>query len=269
VAATRTERALRILFIGDVVGRVGRDAVTALLPSLARDHGVDVTIANAENAAGGLGVTDRTVGELLDAGVDVLTTGDHVWDRQEAEELLDGDLPLLRPANYPPDTPGRGCMVFSSPEAGSVAVLSLQGRTFMKPLDCPFHVGSRLVDRLRAESPVVIVDFHAEATSEKIALAWHLAGRATAVIGTHTHVQTSDERIVDGHTAAITDVGMTGPVDSVIGMKKEVALRRFVTGRPARYKIGEGRCVLSAVVLDVDGETGAARSIERVCLHHG
>lgn len=255
---------MKILFIGDVVGRVGRETVAALLPRLKSAHDIDLTIANCENAAGGLGITERTARELLVAGVDVLTGGDHIWDKQEAAELLDRERRIVRPANHPPGTPGRGSLIVSPPGAASTAVLNLQGRTFMKPLDCPFRIGAQAVDQLLETTRVVIVDFHAEATSEKAALTWYLAGRATAVLGTHTHVQTSDERIVRGHTAAITDVGMTGPTESVIGMRTEVALHRFVAGRPARYKVGEAPGVLSAVVLDVDEKTGAARSIERL-----
>lgn len=255
---------MKILFIGDVVGRVGRETVAALLPGLKAAHDIQLTIANCENAAGGLGITERKARELFVAGVDILTSGDHIWDRQEALELLESDRRIIRPANYPPGTPGRGCVTVPPRGGAAVTVLNLQGRTFMKPIDCPFRVGERMVEEALETSRVVIVDFHAEATSEKIALTWHLAGKASAVLGTHTHVQTCDERIVKGHTAAITDVGMTGPMDSVIGMRTDVALERFITAQPRRYKIGEGDGILNAVALDIDDSTGAARSIERV-----
>ncbi len=238
--------------------------LAALLPDLKAAHDIDLTIANCDNVAGGLGITERKARELFVSGVDVLTGGDHMWDRQEAEGLIESDRRIVRPANYPPGTPGRGVTVVTPSGGVPVAVVSLQGRTFMKPIDCPFRVGVVVVEEARRTTPVVIVDFHAEATSEKIALTLHLAGKASAVVGTHTHVQTSDERIVDGHTAAITDIGMTGPEDSVIGMMSDVALYRFITGRPQRYKAGEGPGVMNAVIVDVDEASGGARSIERL-----
>jgi len=255
---------LRILFIGDVVGRVGRETVAGLMPDLREEHAPDLVIANCENAAGGLGITERTVRELLGSGVDVLTTGDHVWDRKEAPKVLETERRIVRPANYPPGTPGRGRLVAEAGDGTPVGVLSLQGRTFMKPLECPFRTAAAEVEELVGTTPVIVCDFHAEATSEKVAMTEHLAGRVSAVLGTHTHVQTADERIVGGHTAAITDVGMTGPTCSVIGMKRDVALERFLTGRPRRYEPGTGPGMMNAVVLEVDPRTGAASSIERV-----
>ncbi len=255
---------MRILFIGDVVGRTGRETLAALLPDLKVAHGIQLTIANCENAAGGLGITERKARELTVAGVDVLTGGDHIWDRQEALELLEADRRIIRPANYPPGTPGRGIVTVTTRDCPPVAVLNLQGRTFMKPIDCPFRVGASMVDEVLRTTRLVVVDFHAEATSEKVALTHHLAGKASAVLGTHTHVQTSDERIVAGHTAAITDVGMTGPSDSVIGMRTDVALHRFITGRPQRYKTGEGPGIMNAVVVELEDSTGRALSIERL-----
>ncbi|MCK4408976.1 MAG: TIGR00282 family metallophosphoesterase [Candidatus Eisenbacteria sp.] len=259
---------MRILFIGDIVGRVGRRAVVALLPGLVEAHRVDFTIANGENAAGGLGITERAATELLDAGVHVLTGGDHSWDRPEGVPFLDDCERILRPANYPTGAAGRGSGVYVSPSGVKVGVVNLQGRAFMKPLDCPFRMGLELVRSVKKETPIVVVDFHAEATSEKTALGLYLAGVATCVLGTHTHVQTADERLLTGRTAYITDVGMTGPADSVIGMQTEVALERFLLGVPRRYEVGKGPALLNAVVVDIEEETGAARSIERVLEHH-
>jgi metallophosphoesterase (TIGR00282 family) len=255
---------LRILFIGDVVGRVGRSIVREHLPRIKDRYGIDLAVANAENAAGGIGLTERTGRELLGAGVDVLTSGNHIWDKREGRELVDSWDSLLRPANYPPGTPGRGAGVFAAGGATTVGVINLQGRVFMQEIDCPFREGSRLVDELLAETPVILVDVHAEATSEKAALAWHLAGRASAVVGTHTHVQTADEAILDNHTAFISDVGMTGPEDSVIGIRKDLSVARFVTQLPQRFEAAKGPGILSAVAIDVDPATGAASAIERI-----
>jgi len=258
---------LKILFIGDVVGRVGRNTVRELLPGIRGRYGVDLTIANAENAAGGIGLTEKTGRELLRCGIDVLTSGNHIWDKREGGALVGSWGELLRPANYPPGAPGRGCAVFEAGDGTDVGVINLQGRVFMQEIDCPFREGSRLVDELRARTPVILVDLHAEATSEKAALAWHLAGRASAVVGTHTHVQTADEAILDGHTAFITDVGMTGPSDSIIGVRKELSIARFVTQLPQRFEAATGPGVLSAVVIEIDPSTGAATGIERVMAH--
>lgn len=260
---------MKILFIGDIVARPGRRAVASLLPGLVREHSVDFTIANCDNAAGGLGITRKTAGELLGAGIDVLTGGDHVWDRQDARDYLNETDRLLRAANAAPGVPGAGHGVYETSVGVPVAVVHLQGRVFMSSNDCPFRVGAALIEDVLDRTPVVVVDVHAEATSEKVALGRHLAGRATAVLGTHTHVQTADERIMEGHTAYITDVGMTGPVDSVIGMRTEVALSRFLSQLPRRYEAAAGEATLSAVVLDVDEKTGAARSIERLSLPGG
>ena len=255
---------MNILFIGDVVGRVGRVAVAELLPGLVERHAVDFTIANCENAAGGIGVTEKTGDELLSLGVDALTGGNHVWDKRDAYGFIDSCGRLVRPANYPPGTPGRGSVVLSAAGGARVGVVNLQGRVFMQEIDCPFRVGAVLVDEVLRETPVVIVDVHAEATAEKQALGWHLAGRATAVLGTHTHIQTADERILEDHTAYVTDVGMTGPVDSVIGIRKELSIARFLTQLPQRFAVAAGDAVLCGVVIDVDEATGAARGVKRI-----
>jgi metallophosphoesterase (TIGR00282 family) len=246
------------------MGRAGRRAVIALLPGLRERYLADFVIANAENAAGGIGITEETTSELLELGIDVLTTGNHVWDKKGAGALLDRSQRILRPANYPPGAPGRGAGVFAVQGGRRVAVANLQGRVFMRPIDCPFRAGAELAGSLRKDTPIVIFDVHAEATSEKMALAWHLAGRATAVVGTHTHVPTADETILAGHTAYITDVGMTGPSDSVIGIRKELSIARFLTQLPERFEVAGGRTILSAVLIEAAEDTGAARSIERV-----
>ncbi len=255
---------MRILFAGDVIGKPGRVALMALLPELVREHGVDFTIVNGENAAGGIGITEKTAADIFKAGADVITGGNHTWHKRDAIPFLEAEDRVLRPANYPPGVPGRGYGLFETRGGIPVGVVNLQGRIFMQGIDCPFRVGSELVDRLRRDAPVVVVDIHAEATAEKLALGWHLARRATAVLGTHTHVQTADERILEGHTAYITDVGMTGPVDSVIGVRKELSIARFLTQIPQRFEVAGGDVELNAVVIDADEATGAAREIKRI-----
>ncbi|MGH2347934.1 MAG: TIGR00282 family metallophosphoesterase [bacterium] len=237
--------------------------MAARLAELRRAHGVDVVIANGENAAGGMGITADAAAELLDAGVDVLTGGNHTWHHREAYELLDSSPNILRPANYPPGVPGRGAAVVRTSAGVEVGVLNLQGRVFMPELDDPFRAAREEAEALRASTPIVIVDFHAEATSEKIAMGWYLDGRVTAVVGTHTHVQTADERILPQGTAYITDVGMTGPRDGVIGMAREIILERFLTQMPARFQVASGPAQLNAVLIASDGD-GRADSIERL-----
>lgn len=255
-----------ILFVGDVVGRPGRRMLARALPDLRAEVGADLVIANGENSAGGAGITRETLDDLLAAGVDVVTGGNHTWQAKEAYALLDSEPRLLRPANYPAGTPGRGAAVFSTagPVPIRVAVLNLEGRVFMQPLRSPFEVGREEAERLRLETPVIVVDMHAEATSEKSALGWYLDGRVSAVVGTHTHVQTADERILPEGTAFITDAGMTGPRDSVIGMAREGVLQRFLTLLPTRFDVASGPCQLNAVVVEVDAQTGRARRIQRV-----
>lgn len=257
---------MRILFIGDIVGRSGRRAVAELLPELVEERGVDFVVANGENAAGGIGITPRIGEELLDLGIDVLTTGNHVWDKREAFDLLASCDRVLRPANYPPGAAGRGARVYESRSGVSVGVVNLQGRVFMQEIDCPFRRGSELLMELKERTPVLLVDIHAEATSEKLALGWYLSGQASAVLGTHTHVQTADERILEGHTAYITDVGMTGPADSVIGIKKDLSIARFVTQLPQRFEAATGPSTLCAVLLEIDEASGAASSVERIAV---
>ena len=256
---------MKILFIGDIIGEPGRKMVRAKMRDLMEVHRPDLVIANGENAAGGFGITSEIAEELFSLGIHVLTSGNHVWDKKEIEPYLTKQDRLIRPANYPAGNSGYGSVVIST-GSGKAAVLNLEGRVFMSNLEDPFRVAEREITKLKKETPVVIIDFHAEATSEKIALAWHVDGQASAVIGTHTHVQTADERILSAGTAFITDAGMTGPTDSVIGVKKEQAIARFLFQTPHRFEIPKGPVHLNAVVIEVDGATGRANSIERIHL---
>lgn len=260
---------MKILFLADIVGKPGRRAVRELLPQIVREGGVGLVIANCENAAAGFGVTREVVEELYDAGVQVLTSGNHIWDKKEVLEFLDDYESLLRPLNFPEGTPGRGSVLMPVPGGGQVGVVNLMGRVFMRPLDCPFRAAEREVARLRQRTRVIVVDMHAEATSEKKTLAWFLDGRVSAVVGTHTHVQTADEEILPGGTAAITDAGMTGPFDSVIGIRSEVVLQRFLTQMPNKFEVAKGDIRLQGVLLDVDEETGRSRRIERLNVRLG
>ncbi len=255
---------MKILFVGDIVGSAGRLALARELPALKASGKVDCCVANGENASGGYGLTKDTAHELFDLGVDALTGGNHLWDKREIYQFIDLEPRIVRPANYPPGTPGAGTAVLDLPGGTSIAVLNLAGRTFMPALDCPFRTADALLPELARRSRVILVDVHAEATSEKIALGWYLDGRASAVIGTHTHVQTADERLLPGGTAYLTDAGMTGPHDSVIGMQKEVAIERFLTQRPKRFQTAKGDPRLSAVLIEVDEASGKATKIERV-----
>jgi len=254
-----------ILFLGDIVGRPGRRAMDKFLPGLIKKYGPSIIVANGENAAGGSGITEE-IGTDLFMHVDVLTSGNHIWDKKEALPYLDREPRLLRPANYPAVNPGRSSYVFRSADGIKAAVLNLQGRVFMEPLDCPFKRADEEIEALRAETPLIIVDFHAEATSEKQALGWHLDGRVTAVIGTHTHVPTSDERVLPKGTAYITDAGMAGGRNAVIGIAREPALQRFLTSRPQRFEPSRDGLFLSGVFIRADASTGKALSITREVL---
>jgi metallophosphoesterase (TIGR00282 family) len=255
---------VKVLFIGDIIGRPGRAAVRKVLPGLKDRYSADMVVANGENAAGGFGITPDISEELFGMGVDVLTSGNHIWDRKEIVGYLDGTDRLLRPANYPDETPGTGFTVFESRAGVSVGVLNLSGRVFMDTIDCPFTVGNRTVESLRKHTPVIVVDIHAETTSEKNAIGHYLDGRVSAVVGTHTHVQTSDERILPNGTAYITDAGMTGPVDSVIGIEKNLALKRFLTQMPVRFEIAKKQVEFQGVVITIDPADGMATRIERI-----
>lgn len=255
---------MRLLMIGDVVGRPGRTAVQVNLTELKHEHELDLVIANGENAAGGNGITRETAQELFSAGVDVLTMGNHVWNKKEALEYINHERRIVRPANYPPGTPGNGVNIYETRRKVKVAVINLSGRAFMPPMDCPFRKADELLKNLADEVKVKIVDFHAEATSEKNAMGWYLAGRVSAVCGTHTHVQTADERIMPGGTAYITDLGMTGPRDSVIGAKKEIVIKRFTAQIPLKFEVASGLYQFNGVIIEIDEITGEATSISRI-----
>ncbi|MFH1277793.1 MAG: TIGR00282 family metallophosphoesterase [Candidatus Eisenbacteria bacterium] len=257
---------VRILFLADVFGAAGRRAIHEALPDLQGRLMPDLVIANAENVAGGFGFTPSLAEGLLRSGVDVLTGGNHTWNRKEAIPYLDAEARVLRPANYPDGAPGRGHGVFESRRGVKVAVINLIGRVFMTPVECPFRKADRIVHEVRKETPVIFVDFHAEATSEKTALGRHLDGRVSAVVGTHTHVQTADERILPAGTAYITDAGMTGPHDGIIGVRTELVLHRYLAQTPIRFEPAEGDPRLSGVVVDVEAARGKAVRIERVHL---
>jgi len=255
---------MNILMVGDIFGDSGRAALTKLLPRLRQEHAIDVAVVNIENAAGGFGVTPQIARTVLEGGgVDVLTSGNHIWDKKEIIPYIGKENLLLRPANFPPGTPGVG---YITVKAGPhrVGVLNLMGRVFMHPIDCPFRKADEVVQELRRDTPIVLVDMHAEATSEVMAMGWYLDGRVSAVVGTHRHVQTADERLLPGGTAYITDLGMTGPVDSVIGVDKDIIIQRFLTQMPIRFEPAKGPAALRGVVIAVDPESGRATSIQRV-----
>lgn len=257
---------MTLLFIGDIVGKPGREIVRKLVAALTRRHAVDLVVANVENAAGGFGVTRETCEAVLKTGVAVMTSGNHIWDKKEALDYIAAEPRLLRPLNYPAGAPGRGSIVVTTAAGDRVAVVNAMGRVHMPLVDDPFAALDREIARLRLETNVVLVDFHAEVTSEKTALGWFLDGRVTAVVGTHTHVQTADERVLPGGTAYLTDVGMTGPHDSVIGVQCEPAIGRFLTGLPSRFETATANPRLNAVLVRADASTGRATSIERLNL---
>jgi metallophosphoesterase (TIGR00282 family) len=255
---------MNIMFIGDIVGSPGRQAVSALVGQFKKKKKIDFVIANAENAAGGSGITPDVADELFGAGVDVLTSGDHVWKKKEIIDLLSRENRVLRPANYPKGDPGSGAVVVKTQDGLKIGVINLLGRVFLSTLECPFKTAQELIDDLKGKTSIIIVDFHAEATSEKIALGRFLDGSVSAVIGTHTHVQTADEQILSNGTAYITDAGMTGPFDSIIGRKADQILARFLTQMPTRFEMATDDIRLQGVVLDIDEKTGRALSIKRV-----
>ena len=255
---------MRLLFIGDIVGRPGRDLVKRGLRALADHHRPDLVIANVENAAAGFGITREIGDQLLDWGVHVMTSGNHIWDKKEALNYIGTEPRLLRPANYPAAAPGRGSYLARTRDGASVGVINVMGRVFMANIDDPFAVVLREIDALRPRTRIIFVDFHAEATSEKVAMGWHLDGKATAMVGTHTHVQTADDRVLPKGTAYLTDVGMTGPHDSIIGVEIEPALNRFLTALPQKFETASGNPRLNAVLVEADEQTGHATDIERL-----
>jgi metallophosphoesterase (TIGR00282 family) len=254
---------MNILMVGDVYGEPGRRALEALLPRIKREHEIDVTVVNVENAAGGFGVTPELCRGFLDLGVDVMTSGNHIWDKKEIIPYIGRENLLLRPANFPEGTPGTG---YITVKAGPhrVGVLNLMGRIFMSPIDCPFRKADEVVPLLRRETPIILVDMHCEATSESLAMGWYLAGRVSAVVGTHRHVQTADERVLPGGTAYITDLGLTGPIDGVIGVARDLIIQRFMTQMPIRFEAAKGPAALHGAIITLDPETGRASDIRRL-----
>lgn len=258
---------MNLLFIGDVVGSPGRDMVKEYLPKLKEKYSPQLTIINGENAAGGKGITEKIYRQFLEQGAQAVTLGNHAWDNREIFEFIDKAKYLVRPANFPKNTPGKG-LIFIKINQLEVAIINLQGRTFMNPIDCPFQKVDELIAIARERTPFIFVDFHAEVTSEKQALGWYLDGRVSAVVGTHTHVQTADHRILPGGTAYLTDVGMTGPYDGILGMEREAVLKRFLTSLPVRFEVPNGgRNQLSAVNIELDQKTGLAKKIEPILIN--
>ena len=255
---------MNLLFIGDIVGEPGRRAVAQLVPRLREEHRLDLVIANGENSAGGSGITPDTAAQIFSGGVDIITTGDHLWDQKEVIQLLNQEMRFLRPLNYPPGTPGQGSCVVQLEGKAPVAVINLQGRIFLPELDNPFLCVTNEVTRLRGITPIIFVDFHAEATSEKIALARMLDSRVSAVVGTHTHVQTADEQIFPGGTGFLCDAGFTGAHESVLGREIEPVIKRFVTYQPQRFAVARDRVLLQGALLEVDDVSGRTVSIQRV-----
>ncbi|MEA3347923.1 MAG: TIGR00282 family metallophosphoesterase [Pseudomonadota bacterium] len=257
---------IKLLFIGDIIGRPGRRAVASLLPGLKSEYAFDLVIANGENAAGGFGLTPKVADELFGLGIDVITSGNHIWDQKEIENYLRQTYRLLRPANYPVDDLGEGAIVIELERRPQikVGIINLAGRVFMGPADCPFRTGRDLVDRLRSETSIIVVDFHAEASSEKTALATFFDGQVSLFVGTHTHVQTADERILPRGTGYITDVGMVGGRNSVIGMKPDRVIEKFLNGKPQRYEVEKKDIWLSAVIAEIDEDSGQTRSLQRL-----
>ena len=255
---------MKILYIGDIMGEPGRRAVGRMVPRVVSQRQVDVVIGNGENVAGGFGITPELAEELFEMGLSVITTGNHAWDKKEILDYFPREPRLLRPANYPAGVPGNGSYVVETPGGEKLAVLQLMGRAYMPTLDCPFQVAKREVAKLKRETAAVLVDMHAEATSEKMAMGHYLDGDVVAVVGTHTHVQTADEQILPKGTAYLTDIGMTGPLHGVIGVKKELAIEKFLTGMPKRFEVASGPTVFCAVLIEVDAQLGKAIAIERI-----
>lgn len=257
---------MKVLFIGDIVGTVGRTAVKALLPALVTRFKIDLVVANGENSAGGFGITEKVASEIFGFGVHIITSGNHIWDKKDSVPYIAKENRIVRPVNYPPGVPGYGSVVHTLPGGTKAAVVNISGRVFMTAIDCPFRVGLSEIERLRKETNCIIVDFHAEATSEKIAFGYYIDGKVSAVIGTHTHVQTADEKILQGGTAYLTDVGMTGPSFSVIGIEKEQIIERFLLQMPRKFETAKGSAILSAALIEIDPATGKSISIQRLQL---
>lgn len=257
---------MKILMVGDICGRTGRTALLKYLPGIKKENNIDIAIVNGENSASGRGITKRTLDEIYRAGADIVTSGNHIWDKKEVVNFIDDEPFLIRPANYPEPAPGKGYCLYPF-KAKNIGVINLSGRSFMPPMDCPFQKIDHILKKIKNECQIIILDFHAETTSEKIAMGWYLDGRATCVFGTHTHVQTADEQILPQGTAYITDLGMVGPRDSVLGMKKDAVLERFKYGRPVRFEAAEGPAVFSAMIIDVDDQTSKTTAVKRILIN--
>lgn len=255
---------MRILFIGDIVGRPGRNIIKERLSQVKREQRIDFTVANAENAAGGKGITREVFRELYTCGIDAFTMGNHVWDNKGIFEFINEEERLIRPLNYPDICPGRGCHIFEAGNGLAIAVINASGRVFLPPLDCPFRAVDQVLEQIKDRADCILVDFHAEATSEKLAFAYYFDGRVSAVLGTHTHIQTADERILPGGTAYITDVGMTGPAVSILGMDKDIVVNKFISGMPARFVVAGGAAQMDAVVLETGEKNFDVKSIKRL-----
>ncbi len=254
---------MKIILVGDIIGEPGRTALTMLLPHIKKNNGIDLAIVNAENSAGGFGLTPKTADDIFLSGADIITLGNHTWDRKEVVNIIEHPQ-VLRPANYPPTVPGKGWTVFETVDKTKVAVINLMGRVFMSNLDCPFRTGELVVNKIAETTKNIIIDFHAEITSEKQAVGWFFDGKVSAVIGTHTHVQTSDERILSEGTAYITDVGMTGGRDGIIGMTKEPIIKKYLTQTPSKFEICKNDVIFQAVIIEIDINTGKSTKIERI-----
>ncbi len=260
---------IKILFVGDIVGKTGRTAFKELLPNLVDRYKIDSVLVNGENAAGGFGITEKIAEEIFSCGVPIITTGNHIWDKKETIPYIAKENRILRPANYPDGVPGCGSIVYTTSKGIKIGALNLSGRVFMSNLiNCPFRVGEKEIQELSKITKIIIVDMHAEATSEKIAFGYYVDGKVSAVVGTHTHVQTADEKILPGGTAYITDVGMTGPFDSVIGIEKEQIIERFLLNMPMKFETGKGEAIFSAVIIEINTATGKASGIHRLMLRY-
>lgn len=253
-----------LLMIGDIVGRPGRSILREKLPFLKKEYDVDLVVANGENAAGGNGITQKIAQELFISGIDFLTMGNHVWDNKDVFNFIEEETKIIRPANYPLGTPGQGYRIIKLENGIEVAIINISGRTFMNNLDCPFQTIDKILDKTKDITSIVIVDFHAEATSEKKAMGWYLDGRVTLVAGTHTHVQTADERILPNGTAYITDIGMTGPINSVLGIEKDIVIKKFITQLPVRFEVAKGPAQINGIIVEIDAHTGKAQNIQRI-----
>ena len=254
---------MRIVFVADIIGKPGREVVRNILPRIIREENIQFVIANCENAAGGFGLTPKISRDVFSVGVDVITMGNHVWARKEISEIIEEEN-ILRPANFPSEVPGKGWAIIQASNGIKVGVVNLMGRVFMSTLECPFRTSDGIIEEISKQTKIIIVDMHAEITSEKVAMGWYLDGKVSAVIGTHTHVPTADERILPQGTAYITDIGMTGPLDSIIGIKKEIILRKYLTQMPIRFEVAKDDLVFAGAVMEVEEKTGKAKSIRRI-----